>query len=49
MTYGFRFTNDGRRIATGKVTAVCCALDGGRIQAIPIPSIIADQIEVAPG
>jgi YbgC/YbaW family acyl-CoA thioester hydrolase len=49
MTYGFRFTHDGRQIATGKVTSVCCALDDGRIRAIPIPSIIADQIEVAPG
>jgi YbgC/YbaW family acyl-CoA thioester hydrolase len=48
MTYGFRFTHEGREIATGKVTSVCCALGDGPIRSIPIPSIIADQIEVAP-
>ncbi len=48
MTYAFDFLNDGREIAKGRVTSVCCALDDGKIRPIPIPAIIADQIEVSP-
>ncbi len=45
MTYRFDFERDGRRIAIGKLTAVCCRLDGGeRPRAIPIPPDIADRL-----
>jgi len=37
-------------VARGAFTVVCVALDeaAGRMRAVPIPAIIADQIEVAP-
>lgn len=45
MTYGFEFQHDGRRIARGEVTAVCCVLDEpGGPRAIEVPSIIADHV-----
>ena len=50
MTYAFRFTSNGRELAAGQVTSVCCELkpDGG-IRPVEIPPIIADQIEESPG
>ena len=50
MTYAFLFTHDdGREIATGQVTSVCCELVPGRdVRAIPIPESIASCIEEAP-
>ena len=49
MTYGFVFARDGERVATGRVVAVCCELRPGEpMRAIPIPSIVADQVEEAP-
>ncbi len=50
MTYGFTFRCEGRELATGSLTSVCCILDASEpIRAIPIPAFIADQIEEAPG
>ena len=49
ITYGFRISVDGREIAVGKSTSVCCELEPGRdVRAIPIPDFIADKIEEAP-
>ena len=49
MTYGIDMSVDGRRVAEGKVTSVCCELQPGEdVRAIPIPSFIADRIEEAP-
>jgi 4-hydroxybenzoyl-CoA thioesterase/acyl-CoA thioester hydrolase len=46
MTYRFRFDLDGREVATGEMTSVCCVLEQGRpLQAIEIPSLIADKID----
>lgn len=45
MTYAIEFRHEGRAIARGELTAVCCVLDepdGPR--AIPIPPVIADQV-----
>ena len=45
MTYGFEFQHDGRAIARGEVTAVCCVLDEpGGPRAIEIPAVIAGQV-----
>ena len=45
MSYRFDFERDGRLIAVGKLTAVCCRLDGGEgPRAIPIPQSIADRL-----
>ena len=45
MTYSFDFQHEGRAIARGEVTAVCCVLDEpGGPRAIEIPSIIANQV-----
>jgi 4-hydroxybenzoyl-CoA thioesterase/acyl-CoA thioester hydrolase len=49
MTYGFRFSVDERAIAEGQMTSVCCELEPGRdVRAVPIPAIVADQLEEAP-
>ncbi len=50
MTYGFRFTRgDGAEVAVGEAPSVCCAVgDNGTLRAIPIPEVIAGQVEQAP-
>jgi acyl-CoA thioesterase FadM len=49
MTYGIEISVDGRAVAEGRVTSVCCELrPGEEVRAIPIPSSIADRIEEAP-
>jgi len=49
MTYGFEFRFEGRPVAEGQVTSVCCELRPGEpVRPIPIPAFIADQIEEAP-
>jgi 4-hydroxybenzoyl-CoA thioesterase/acyl-CoA thioester hydrolase len=50
MTYGFEIRRGETLIARGRTTAVCCVLNGPEgIQPIPIPALIADRIEEAPG
>jgi 4-hydroxybenzoyl-CoA thioesterase/acyl-CoA thioester hydrolase len=45
MTYRFDFERDGRTIAVGRLTAVCCRLDGGDgPRSIPIPPDIANRL-----
>ena len=49
MNYRFGFSVEGRELATGQMTSVCCRLEPGRdVQSIPIPSLIADRLEEAP-
>ena len=48
LTYAFSFRRDGVELAAGRMTSVCCVLDGGEIRAIPIPQTIAAQVEPAP-
>ena len=53
ISYGFRFRNlsasPAAEVARGIVTIVCVALQAdGKMAAVPIPSDIADKIEVAP-
>jgi len=50
MTYRIQFSVDGREIAQGRVSSVCCELTPGReVKAIPIPDFVAARIEEAPG
>ena len=45
LTYQFQFTHQGKDIARGQITAVCCVTNPGeKLRAIPIPDFIADQI-----
>jgi 4-hydroxybenzoyl-CoA thioesterase/acyl-CoA thioester hydrolase len=44
VTYAFRFLHDGRDIATGRLTAVCCRIENGGARSIPIPSRIAEKL-----
>lgn len=46
ITWGFRFEREGRLLATGKITTVCCRAEPGQpLESIPIPSDIADRLE----
>ncbi len=45
LTYQFYFTHQGKDIARGQMTTVCCITNPGeKLRAIPIPDFIADQI-----
>ena len=45
VTYGFGFSHDGRELATGEITAVCCRVpQGGSPVSIPIPDVMANQL-----
>ncbi len=49
LTYRHIFQKDGRIIAKGEVTSVCCRKDGsGKIHSAPIPESISSKIEEAP-
>jgi YbgC/YbaW family acyl-CoA thioester hydrolase len=49
LTYEATITSDGREVARGRSTAVCCELQPGReVVPVPIPARIADRIEEAP-
>lgn len=45
MTYATTFSSDGRIIARGRMTSVCCVMDEpDGLRAVTIPDFIADQI-----
>ena len=45
LTYQFHFTLEGKDIARGQLTTVCCITNPGeKIRAIPIPEFIVSQI-----
>ena len=46
MTYHFEFLRPEDLIARGEITAACCVCNPGEaMRAIPIPEIVADQVE----
>jgi YbgC/YbaW family acyl-CoA thioester hydrolase len=48
MTYRFEFEHDGELVAVGRLTAVCCRLDGvDGLRSIAIPPDIADRLTEA--
>ena len=45
VSYEFLFTHDGRKVASGKITAVCCRVTPGRLPVSrPIPAQIAEKL-----
>ena len=54
LTYRVIFTCGDRQVAVGEISCICCALStplpksDGRLEPVPIPAFIADQIEEAP-
>lgn len=54
LTYGFRFSCEGRLVAEGQISCICCVLstpypqEGAKLQPIAIPDFLAQQIDEAP-
>jgi 4-hydroxybenzoyl-CoA thioesterase/acyl-CoA thioester hydrolase len=45
VTYDFRFSHDGREVAAGEMTSVCCRVEHGRPPiSIPIPDAFAEKL-----
>jgi 4-hydroxybenzoyl-CoA thioesterase/acyl-CoA thioester hydrolase len=45
ITYGFRFTQQGRDVASGQMTSVCCRVPHGEDPiSMPIPEVVADKL-----
>jgi len=44
FSYEVDFMVHGKRAALGKVTSVCCAIDGGALQSISIPAAIREKL-----
>jgi len=50
VTYGFNFQHDGRLVATGEMTSVCCRVDHGQPPvSIPIPDSVAQELRSMEG
>lgn len=49
LTFAHEISRDGVPVARGQITSVCCLMKpGGKAEPIPIPAVVADQIEEAP-
>ena len=44
LSYEVEFISGGKRVALGKSTSVCCAIDRGNMQSIPIPAAIRAKL-----
>lgn len=44
FSYEVEFFVAGKRVASGKTTSVCCALDVGDVQSIAIPAAIREKL-----
>jgi acyl-CoA thioester hydrolase len=45
VTYGFDFRHNGREVATGEMTSVCCRIDHGQPPvSIPIPDPLGQKL-----
>ena len=48
VTYGFAFSHEGREVAEGEMTSVCCRIPhGGKPVSIPIPEDMAAKLRSA--
>src|SRR5215203_1659154 len=45
FNYEVDFNVAGRRVALGKMTSVCCALEDGAMRSIPIPAAIREKLK----
>ncbi len=48
ITWGFCFDHQGKEVARGQITAVCCQLTGDGPRSIAIPSELLERITEAP-
>jgi 4-hydroxybenzoyl-CoA thioesterase/acyl-CoA thioester hydrolase len=45
LTYEFTFTHEGREVAHGQMTAVCCRIDPSQpLESVPIPPPVAKKL-----
>lgn len=44
VTYRFVFRHQGRQVATGQLTAVCCRMEQGHPRSLPIPDDILARL-----
>jgi 4-hydroxybenzoyl-CoA thioesterase/acyl-CoA thioester hydrolase len=45
ITYGFRFSQHGREVASGEMTCVCCVVNHGEPPiSIPLPNSVAEKL-----
>ena len=50
ITYGFAFSDEGRDVATGKMTCVCCRVPhGGEPVSVPIPEEVNAKLRALQG
>jgi len=49
VTHEVEFRRQGRRIALGRMTAVCCAMEGGGFQPVSIPESVRRKLSEAHG
>jgi len=45
LTYEVEFSSGGRRVAVGRMTAVCCAMREEAFEPVPIPRLFRERIE----
>jgi acyl-CoA thioester hydrolase len=48
LTYGFTFSCEGRIVARGRMSSVCCILNHGSLEPIPMPEALARKLAVTP-
>ena len=45
ISYGFKFSHEGREVAEGQMTSVCCRVDpGSPLTSVPIPEEVAEKL-----
>jgi 4-hydroxybenzoyl-CoA thioesterase/acyl-CoA thioester hydrolase len=50
VTYGFRFSHEGREVASGEMTSVCCRVEHGKPPAsMAIPEVVAQKLRALVG
>ena len=49
LSYEVEFLAGGKRVALGKTTSVCCAVDRGMMQSISIPAAIRAKLTASTG
>jgi len=50
VTYGFHFTDEGRDVASGEMTSVCCRVEhGGQPESMAIPEVLANKLRALAG
>jgi len=46
LTFRFDFTHDGREVASGQITSVCCHVDPNEpLKSVPIPAEMAEKLQ----